>query len=1350
MKVELVLGAHVQFLLGGELQHPSLIDTGATIFAAAPRKFFPAGVLELARTPLSLSTVTSGSIEGGKYGAWSNVQMPICSEAGGEWVMCPRVFIYCAEVSDGLIFGYPFLEAFRLMVCPVSACLMPRECVSVHPERVLLNRGTEQVPFKGFVKNIQSVADLSGKLEAPVCLSHSGCMQGSAPGGAGPSCLSRATACAFVLLSLYFALLPLLFRVLVHQALSAESTAEKQENVNASQTNSGTVMVCVCSPKCTCYRECSKQHLQPSWHPPLEVGRKGIHTAAACGVCPCSRWRENFSAQASQLGSSVHASSTRNSVTPSHRPGSSICQHHEWLLQVALDEVDGQGGGELEVRASDLKIMRLSERAVLPTRGTPGAAGLDLSAAESLPPTERSGQGFGSTGVGAHPCRSGDRQCCSHQGGCCYASVVRALTTDKLGPLQDVSLPDDEVPFEVSMPTCVNAVPGYDSDFESQGLSDVESESCNEQPVPDCFAGGWGYNRDNDQNVVNSVHPEHHTPDTYIPPKGCEPSARHQVDTFPRMRRMRQFSFSPLQRRQSRKTAGVMWRRGKYSLTPSVFSSIVEWAGELPTVDVFGTAQTRQKSVRKFWGSRPFDRSWADHFVYVHPPFGKYRQVVEKILIDQARGLAIVPVAKTESWFWALGEIAVDWWDLPSDWKIFQDPSGRQFSQRGAYTTRVLLFDAHSSSEYAWGDTASGVDDDVSPAGERTARLQSVFVGSPGKTPINIRNRTIRSVIESDMEHPDCARYRELLEQEFADVFQFKAINQEDPDDLQLRGDYGVCHIELVEGATPKAVTPYRCVGVRAAAFKALIEKFKGRGMLRTAMEKNPQWVSRAFVVPKPGGKWRLVIDYRHLNSQIKDLHFPLPNIEDRLVEEGKNVLWTIFDLEDGFHQMPLSEESKKLTAFMTPWGVFEWEVLPMGLKTAPAAYQRMVDWCLSQDPDIRARPYIDDILEGTRGNEQGQIDGSVLHNHYESLRKIFTCLRKYKLTVKRDKCHMFMTRVKFCGHVLEAGTRRAAPSKTEPIDRWSWEHIRTPTQMKAFLGLTQWYSIYMPNYSHHAAILSDALAGMESNTRATKRKVQHRKIKWTEEMKEAFKAIKLLMRDSAVLQIPDPAKEFLIRTDASKSAVGASLEQADANGDYRPVAFFSRKLQGRDNLGQRAWSTREKETYALIGALQKFRAWIQSTVLVRCLTDHQALISWFREDLGTISGPVGRRGRWHEFLSQFKILVEYTPGKGHIVPDTLSRWAYPACEHAGDSTMQGSVEDAAGVAADEQASRQWEDQQLAADVLRRLREERAELGRLRSVRASFESYQAGQTECPPLKRDYGKCFLNLSPMTIQ
>ena len=70
-------------------------------------------------------------------------------------------------------------------------------------------------------------------------------------------------------------------------------------------------------------------------------------------------------------------------------------------------------------------------------------------------------------------------------------------------------------------------------------------------------------------------------------------------------------------------------------------------------------------------------------------------------------------------------------------------------------------------------------------------------------------------------------------------------------------------------------------------------------------------------MVPKPGGKWRLVIDYRHLNDNIENITYPIPIIEDRIVEEGKNALWSIFDLEDGFHQMPLSPDSRHLPSFI-------------------------------------------------------------------------------------------------------------------------------------------------------------------------------------------------------------------------------------------------------------------------------------------------------------------------------------------------------------------------------------------------------------------------------------------------
>ena len=354
---------------------------------------------------------------------------------------------------------------------------------------------------------------------------------------------------------------------------------------------------------------------------------------------------------------------------------------------------------------------------------------------------------------------------------------------------------------------------------------------------------------------------------------------------------------------------------------------------------------------------------------------------------------------------------------------------------------------------------------------------------------------------------------------------------------------------------------------------------------------------------------------------------------------------------------MPLEESSKHWTAFMTPWGVFEWEVLLMGLKTAPTAYQRMVSWCLARDPEIKSRPYIDDILHGTRGNAQGNIDESVLEDHYQSLRRLFTCFKKYKLTAKKEKCFLFRQRVKFSEHILEKGTRRSAPEKLAAITRWQPAHIRTPTQMKSFLGLTQWYSIYMQDYAKHAAVLSDALAGMESNVRAGKRQRAYR-VKWTPEMHQAFEAIQQGMQEDLVLDIANPHKPYVIRMDASKYAVGAVLEQEDVQGNLRPVAFFSRKLQGGNGMGQIGWSTRGKETYALIATLHiKFRSWIaDSRVYVKALTDHAALLSWFREDLNAISDPVGRRGRWHEFLSQFNIEVVYTQGN-EAVPRTYGPW---------------------------------------------------------------------------------------------
>ena len=142
------------------------------------------------------------------------------------------------------------------------------------------------------------------------------------------------------------------------------------------------------------------------------------------------------------------------------------------------------------------------------------------------------------------------------------------------------------------------------------------------------------------------------------------------------------------------------------------------------------------------------------------------------------------------------------------------------------------------------------------------------------------------------------------------------------------------------------------------------------------------------------------------------------------------------------------------------------------------------------------------------------------------------------------------------------------------------------------------------------------------------------------------------------------------MRTDASKYACGAVLEQED-QGKKVPVAFFSRKL----TKSQRNWSPREQETYAIVSALRKWAGIIGYQEVV-VLTDHKALESWATEYVDTPSGPAGRRGRWHETLSKFKVEVTYIPGKENVAADAMSRYAYPAGSALQDCSWHGSAQD--------------------------------------------------------------------------
>ena len=111
------------------------------------------------------------------------------------------------------------------------------------------------------------------------------------------------------------------------------------------------------------------------------------------------------------------------------------------------------------------------------------------------------------------------------------------------------------------------------------------------------------------------------------------------------------------------------------------------------------------------------------------------------------------------------------------------------------------------------------------------------------------------------------------------------------------RGLHGWCKLKLLPNSEPRACKAIRVVGIREQGLKEKCQEFLDKGWIR---ESHSNWVACGLLVPKPGvNKWRLVIDYRYLNSCLKGHEFGLPVIEDTLLSEAGNPLWTLLDPED-------------------------------------------------------------------------------------------------------------------------------------------------------------------------------------------------------------------------------------------------------------------------------------------------------------------------------------------------------------------------------------------------------------------------------------------------------------------
>lgn len=360
----------------------------------------------------------------------------------------------------------------------------------------------------------------------------------------------------------------------------------------------------------------------------------------------------------------------------------------------------------------------------------------------------------------------------------------------------------------------------------------------------------------------------------------------------------------------------------------------------------------------------------------------------------------------------------------------------------------------------------------------------------------------------------------------------------------------------------------------------------------------------------------RWVIDYRLLNAKTPQDAYPLPSIPEILNEVPGHQYYIKFDIDSAFHLVPIRESDRYKTAFLTSTGVKQMNVMTFGFKNAPACFQRMMDATLAP-----ARQYCRAFID----------DGIVWADSREELTRRFThvlsLLRNAGLRLKLKKCEFFKDNVHYLGYIIGKSGTATDPAKLQAIT--DWPEPRTKTDIRAFLGLAQYYRDFYPHFSREAGPLSDQ----------TKKEAPDKFDKLPAAALAAFTKIKDYWSNPRHLGVFREELPTHLFTDASGAGWGGVIEQGGT-----PLAFGS----GKFNATERRWPTTDRELYACLQMHRRYGHMLTGDVT--WWTDHQAL-----QSLRTTLANSPRRIRWRDELDLYPFKIKYKKGADMHV-DSMTR----------------------------------------------------------------------------------------------
>ena len=345
---------------------------------------------------------------------------------------------------------------------------------------------------------------------------------------------------------------------------------------------------------------------------------------------------------------------------------------------------------------------------------------------------------------------------------------------------------------------------------------------------------------------------------------------------------------------------------------------------------------------------------------------------------------------------------------------------------------------------------------------------------------------------------------------------------------------------------------------------------------------------------------------------------------------------FTTLDLVSGYWQVELQREDKEKTAFTTPEGLFEFNVMPFGLCNAPATFQRLMDAVLAGLQWTTCVVYIDDVL----------IPGKSFADHLHNVSCVLTRLRQAKLKLQPAKCIFARKIVPFLGYIISAEGVATDPAKIDKVATWPTPTCRREVQQ--FLGFANYYRRFIRNFA-------DVVKPLHRLTEKVTT------FAWSDSCQSAFSELRCRLTSAPILAFPDYSKPFLLDTDASDTGIGAVLSQVHTDGQEHVIAYGSRSL----SKPERRYCTTRKELLAVVFFTKQFRPYLLGKAF-SLRTDHGSL-QW----LYNFKAPEGQLARWLEQLQEFSFTITHRQGRKHVNADALSRLPCTQCgreSHESDS----------------------------------------------------------------------------------